>query len=209
MATAQLTAPQTDIALAPGDLVAREIEGNDTNGEVSKRQVTPEEFMQLNGERAELVGGEVKETMSTMLSHDRLAFIIALKLELFVAQRRLGMVATGGSFRTGENQIRVPDVSFNSPRNLEGEDVESFIQKAPTLAVEVISKNDIYSDVDDKAAEFLRAGSHAVWIVNPRRRTVAVHAPDNTSVTYQVGDTIPGGEILPGFELPVADIFED
>ena len=91
---------------------------------------------------------------------------------------------------------------------MEGENAESLIQKAPTLAVEVISKNDIYGDVDDKAAEFLRAGSRAVWIVNPRRRTVAVHTPDNTSVTYQIGDAIPGGEMLPGFELPVTDIFE-
>ena len=194
MATAQVTAPQTE---QPSLLPQME------------RRITPDEFMQLKIKGAELIDGKVKKLMPTMLSHDRLAFVIAMKLEMFVTQRRLGLVATGGSFRTGENQIRVPDVSFTLTQDLENENTESYIRKPPTLAVEIISKNDIYGDVDDKAAEFLRAGSQAVWIVNPRRRTVAVHAPDYTSVTYQIGDAIPGGEMLPGFELPVADIFED
>ena len=103
----------------------------------------------------------------------------------------------------------MPDVSFTPTQDLEGENIESYIGKAPTLAVESHLKNDTYGDVDDKAAEFLRAGSRAVWIVNPRRQTVAVHTPDNISVTYGVGDSIPGGEILPGFELAVAEIFAD
>ena len=100
-------------------------------------------------------------------------------------------------------------MSFISNQDLEGEDLDSYIRKPPTLAVEIISKNDIYGDVDDKAAEFLHAGSKAVWIVNPRRRTVAVHTPDNTSVTYQMGEAIPGGEMLPDFELPIGEIFGD
>ena len=165
--------------------------------------------MKLGIERAELIDGKVVELMGTMLSHDRLVAIIVVLLDSFVEQRRLGMVAAGGTFRTGVNQLRVPDVSFNSTENLEGEDLDSYIQKAPTLAVEIISKNDIYGDVDDKADEFLAAGSKAVWVVNPRHRTVAVHTPDELPMTYRLGDTIAGGEVLPGLELLVADIFRD
>ena len=92
---------------------------------------------------------------------------------------------------------------------MEGEDTGSYIQKAPNLAVEVVSKNDTYGDVDDKADEFFSAGSQAVWIVNPRRRTVAVHTLDAPPQMHNMGDTISGGAVLPGFELPLASIFED
>ena len=185
MATAQLSAPQTE------------------------KRVTPDEFMQLKIEHAELVDGKVIETMPTTFDHDDLAGIIYSHLRTFVKKHRLGRVVPGGSFLTEADRVRAPDVSFVSTADLEGENTGKYIKKAPTLAVEIISQNDIYGDVDDKAAEFLRAGTQAVWIVNPRRQTVAVHTPDNIAVTYQIGDTIPGGEILPGFELPVADIFED
>ena len=184
MATAQLSAP------------------------LAEKRYTPDEFMQLNIKHAELIDGRVVETMPPVFDHDEFALIIAGFLRLWVKKHGLGRVS-GGSFLTTASRVRAPDVSFLSTEDLEGENTGKYIRKAPTLAVEVISQNDIYGDVDDKAAEFLRAGTKAVWIVNPRRRTVAVHTPDNIAVTYQIGDTIPGGEILPGFELPVADIFED
>ena len=183
MATAQLSAP------------------------LAEKRYTPDEFMQLRIEHAELVDGKVVEKMPAMFNHDKLVGIIFMSLFTFVRKHDLGDVAAGGSFLTGVDNVRGPDVSFISTEDLQGENLDNYIQKPPTLAVEVISKNDIYGDVDDKAAEFLRAGTQAVWIVNPRHRTVAVHTPDDEPFTYRIGDTIPGGEVLPGFELPVADIF--
>lgn len=175
----------------------------------TEKLLTPDEFMRLDIEHAELIDGKVIEQMPAVFDHDELAAIISAVLRAFIKKNRLGRVAAGGSFFTEAGNVRAPDVSFISTEDLEGEDTGKYIRKAPTLAVEIISQNDIYGDVDDKAAEFLRAGSRAVWIVNPRRRTVAVHTPDNIAITYQMGDTIPGGEILPSFELPIADIFED
>ena len=126
-----------------------------------------------------------------------------------VKGNKLGCAALGGAFLTGPNNVRAPAFSFLSNADLIGENTDEIIGKAPTLAIEMLYQDDAEDAFDDKAAEFLRAGSQAVWIVNPRRRSVAVHTPDNTSVTYQIGDVIPGGEVLPGFELPVSDIFED
>ena len=185
MATAQLSAPPRE------------------------ERLTPDEFMQLDIERAELVNGKVIEKMPATFDHDDLVGIIYSYLRAFIKKQSLGRVVPGGSFLTESGQVRGPDVSFVSTEDLQGEDTSKYVKKAPTLAVEIVSQNDIYGDVDDKAAEFLRAGSRAVWIVNPRRQTVAVHTPDNISVTYGVGDSIPGGEILPGFELAVAEIFAD
>ncbi len=171
--------------------------------------LTPAEFMRSPTERAELVDGVIVELPPRTLADAVIVGNIGGALATFVKSHRLGKFAAGGSFLTGERTVRTPAFSFLSSRDLEGENTDEIIKKPPTLAVEIISPEMIYGSMEDKAAEFLRAGSQAVWIVNPRRRTVAVHTPDNTSVTYQVGDTIPGGEMLPGFELPVADIFEN
>lgn len=171
--------------------------------------LTPDDFAQIGIERAELVDGVVIELPPRMFAKGVIVGKIGEALQDFVKQHRLGQVAAGGSFITGKSNVRAPDVSFISNQDLEGENLDNYIQKAPTLAVEVISKNDIYGDVDDKADEFLRAGTKAVWIGNPRLRTVTVHTPDELPITYRMGETIPGGETLPGFELPLADIFEN
>ena len=210
MATAQLNAPPIEKQFTSGEFAQRELVGAKVSeGKTGDKRLTPDEFMQLKIENAELVDGHIIETMPTMFSHDRLVAIISALIFAFVREHNLGEVAAGGSFKTGENQVRVPDVSFISNRDLEGEDLDSYIQKAPTLAVEIISKNDTYGEVDDKADEFLAAGTQMVWIVNPRRRTVAVHTPDALPQLYNIGDTIPGGEVLPGFALPVSEIFAD
>ena len=172
-------------------------------------RVTPNEFMRLPVKRAELVEGVVVELPHRMLGDSFVLGTIGGALLDFTERNRLGKVAAGGCFFTENSNVRMPAISFMSNADLVGESTDEIISKAPTLAVEMLAKNDADDIYDDKADEFLRAGSKAVWIVNPRRRTVAVHAPGASPVTFQVGETIPGSAILPDFELPVADIFED
>lgn len=77
----------------------------------------------------------------------------------------------------------------------------------PDLCVEVISATDSYDDVDEKVDGYLRDGVRLVWVFNPRRKSVKVHTPSGiTSLT--ITDTLDGGKVLPGFKLPIADIFQ-
>jgi Uma2 family endonuclease len=176
---------------------------------IQEKTLSPDEFMALKIEHAELIDGKVVEHMPPVFDHDELALAVGSALRSYVKQHRLGRVAGGGSFHTEAEKVRAPDVSFVSNADLEGENTAKYLEKPPTLAVEIISQNDTYDEVDDKASEFLRAGSKAVWIVNPRRRNVTVLTPDEGEILYKMGQSIPGGEILPGFELPVAQIFEE
>lgn len=176
---------------------------------IEEKTFTPDEFMALKVEHAELIDGKVVEIMPPVFDHGELALIIGGAIRRFVKAHQLGRVAVESSFRTEAQKVRAPDVCFVSTADLAGENTGKYINKAPTLAVEIISQNDTYNEVDDKASEFLRAGSKAVWIVNPRRRNVTVLTPDEGETLYKMGQSIPGGDILPGFELPVAQIFED
>lgn len=72
----------------------------------------------------------------------------------------------------------------------------------------MISPNDSYCEVDAKVHEYLEAGIRLIWVVNPDLRTIKVYAAE---IGYQQelteGDTLTGGEVLPGFECTVADLF--
>jgi Uma2 family endonuclease len=79
---------------------------------------------------------------------------------------------------------------------------------APDLAVEVVSPNDRANDVQEKVGEYLAAGTRLVWVLWPRSRSVSVHA--GRGVTHELGpdEELDGGEVLPGFRVRVANLFE-
>jgi len=78
----------------------------------------------------------------------------------------------------------------------------------PDLCIEVISPNDIYLDVDEKVDLYLADGVRLIWVFNPRKRNVKAYKLGSNEITRLTEDEIlDGGEILPGFKLPVKDIF--
>ena len=83
-----------------------------------------------------------------------------------------------------------------------------FWPEAPDLAIEVISPNDRYSEVNEKVADYLAAGTRMVVVVNPRNRTVNVYTPDG-AITLKLGDTLDGGDVVPGWQMPLTNIFTD
>jgi Uma2 family endonuclease len=78
---------------------------------------------------------------------------------------------------------------------------------APDLAVEVISPNDLYDEVEEKVGEWLANGTHMVLVVNPRRRSVAVHRSGRDVRILGLDDTIDGEDVVPGWTLAVRDLF--
>jgi Uma2 family endonuclease len=83
-----------------------------------------------------------------------------------------------------------------------------FLELAPDLAVEVVSPSDSANAVHEKVLEYLSAGVQLVWVVHPIQRTVTVYSEGPVAHVLSEGDTLNGGDLLPGFSLAVADIFE-
>jgi Uma2 family endonuclease len=84
----------------------------------------------------------------------------------------------------------------------------SFVEGAPLLAVEVLSPNDKQKDISDAVEEYLDCGTKQVWIVDPYAETVTVYRSNVEPIMYARSQTLPGGDDLPGFACPVAEIFE-
>jgi Uma2 family endonuclease len=106
----------------------------------------------------------------------------------------------------GTATILAPDVGFIAKARVPREPVRSYLHLAPDLAVEVVSPNDSASEIHVKVNKYLQYGTRAVWVAYPETHTVAVHTASGAK-TLTESETLDGGDILPGFTLPVREIF--
>jgi len=154
----------------------------------------------------ELVRGELVMMMPPGGRHGQLAVLLARELSAFVEARSLGTVLaeTGFVLSRDPDTVRAPDVAFVRRGRAIG---DGFLEGAPDLAVEVVSPGDRPGYVAEKVAEWLESGAAAVWVVDPRKRTVVVHEGAREPRTHGEADTLGGGSVLPGFALGLARLF--
>ncbi len=85
--------------------------------------------------------------------------------------------------------------------------VEGYWPGAPDLAAEVVSPNDTHTEVTEKALAWLEAGGRMVLVVDPLQRTVTVYRSLDDIRVLTEDATVDGGDVVPGWRLPVADLF--
>jgi Uma2 family endonuclease len=164
-----------------------------------------------DGDSYELVDGRLVEKPMGAES-DLMAATVLTLLNNFVKPQQLGYVFGSQTafrcFPTRPRLVRKPDVSFVARGRFVNEAVpKGDILVPPDLAVEVVSPNDTYEEVEAKVNEYLGAGVRLVWVISPTCRTVLIRRPDKSAAVLDSGDTLSGENALPGFTCPVADIF--
>jgi Uma2 family endonuclease len=174
--------------------------------------MTADELLRLpdDGQRHELVAGELRTMSPSGEEHGTVAGTMTIHLGHYVRTHRLGRVLaaeTGFLLTTNPDTVRAPDVAFVSRERANDPPVRGYRPGAPDLAVEVVSPNDLYSEVNEKAATWLEHGTRMVIVVDPRRRTVAVHRSATQVRHLTVADTLDGEAVVPGWTMPVRDLF--
>ncbi len=177
------------------------------------QSMSVEEFERLpDRKRYELVDGKlVEKNMSnrSML----IATNVIFKLKIYLDQNNLGYVYTPDAgyrcFGDGRRSVRFPDVSvvLADRVTIEQLDEDGFSDQPPDLAVEVVSPNDTVFDLEVKVHEYLRAGVRQVWVIIPATRTARIYQPDGTSIGLNTQGMLEGGDLLPGFAVPLASLF--
>lgn len=176
--------------------------------------MTAEELLKLpdDGKRRELVRGELREMAPAGARHGGVAAKLTILLGRHVETNRLGMVLaaeTGFRISRDPDTVRAPDVSFMARDRIpSGGPPEGYWDLAPDLAAEVVSPNDTAAEVQSKVQMWLETGVRLVWVIYPSARSIVVHKSLKESGTLTAPDTITGGEVAPGFECPVAEVFE-
>lgn len=177
------------------------------------KPVTAEELLRMpdDGFRYELVLGELRKMAPAGHRHGRIAINVTTPLDQYVRANQLGVVyAADTGFRLASNPdtVRAPDVAFIRGERVEQiGDAEGYWPGPPDLAVEVISPSDSYTDVEEKIIEWLSAGTRMVIAVNPRTRTVTVRRSLTDITVLTENDSLDGGDIVPGWTMPVKDLF--
>jgi Uma2 family endonuclease len=132
-------------------------------------------------------------------------------LNIFVRPRRMGLVAgEAGMIQLDINLVRIPDVSFIAWNRVPGRKMpEAPVPLLiPNLAVEIISRSNTPKEMSEKLREYFEKGVCLVWYARPKLRVVDVYkTPDNfTRLTASM--RLDGGDLLPGFSVQVAELFE-
>ncbi len=160
----------------------------------------------------ELVAGEIVEMPLPNGEHGEVLAILTIKIGNHVLENDLGRIATGDTGFIlernpgGRDTVRGMDLAFVSRSKSPAPLPNSFVEFAPDLAVEVISPSNEAADIRLKIWQLLDAGTTLIWIVYPELQIVDVHTRDSVA-TLNAADTLSGGEVLPGFEIPVREIF--
>lgn len=159
----------------------------------------------------ELVDGVLVEK-GMGYNESALALVIAGLLRAFIVPRNLGLVSgADGMMRLFPGLVREPDVAYVSWARVPGgryptEPIAGF---APDLAVEVLSRSNTKAEMARKRREYFEAGVRLVWEVDPRARTVAVYETPEQATVLDASATLDGGEMLPGFALPLIELFAE
>jgi Uma2 family endonuclease len=154
----------------------------------------------------EFIEGEVHIVVSNNRSSQIAATILA-EVRMHVRRNQLGFVTgADGGYRVGRQRF-IPDVAFVSKARQAVPSAEAYNPIPPDLAVEVQSPTDSKRKLRRKARRYLEAGTRLVWLVFPRSQTVEVHSPGQPARTLASTEVLDGGAVLPGFALPVQEIF--
>lgn len=174
---------------------------------------TVDEFLKIaraeenQAKRLELLEGVIVELPLASQSHSALTMRIASYLSAFVDEHDLGFVTGPGvGYQLTDNTIQRPDISFISKgrhSKLSG----TVFPEPPDLAVEVICPDELYTPVARKLWLYQTYGTRIIWVVDLKYRVITVRLLSGKIQSLQGDDMLDGGDVLPGFTLPVRDIF--
>ena len=167
----------------------------------------------INGELSEKRDGNEDDMTRRNRGHSRLSTKLAQALAnwLDAQPQPRGEVLTGeASFRLRRNpdsNVGI-DVAYMSPAVAQANAPDArTVDGAPVLAVEILSPSDKQEEITEKIEAYLACGVALVWIIEPKLQTVTVYRPDAKPQLFNVTQTLDASPHLPGFRLPVADIF--
>jgi Uma2 family endonuclease len=161
----------------------------------------------------EVVNGELVSSPKNNSQHEQICGRLYFALESFNRMHRLGAVyGSSMGFWMKNRNCRAPDVSFIPKERLLRlgfkPDAKTFFPGAPDLAVEVLSPSNTRAEIDERLRDFFGSGTQIAWIVHPEEQFVELCHSLTDRQILGPGASLGGEHLLPGFSIPVADLFK-
>ena len=168
------------------------------------------EALPRDGRKFELLDGHL--IMSPVhANHGMMCMRLGALLFNFVRRHKLGQVYDSSTgFRLSNKLVLSPDVSFVTQATLNRILVaaDKFLHGAPDLVIEVLSPSDRMVQINRKMDHYFEHGTRLAWLVNWRKEHVHVYTEDTVEALTRPGDTLTGGDLLPGFRSRLGNIFQ-
>jgi Uma2 family endonuclease len=175
--------------------------------------MTSDELLAMpdDGWRYELVKGELIQMSPTGDEHGEITVELTAALHDHVKKHKLGKVyaaETGFKLESDPDTVRAPDIAFVRRERVEATGrLTGFRPGAPDLVVGVLSPTNRIGKVEAKVKQWLETESHMVWVVSPKLKNVTVYRSLSDVMTLTEKEILDGGDVVPGFEIKIADIF--
>lgn len=161
--------------------------------------------------RYDLIEGELFQMSPASPKHGAVVHQFSTSLGVYLRANPIGEAyAAESGFRLARDPdtVLAPDAAFVRSDKVPPEDQQDgFWEVVPDLVVEVISPSDTVRYLVDKVAAYLEAGVIVVITIDPKRRSLGVHTQDGIMRTVRETDVLELPDVLPGFSLPVSEIF--
>jgi Uma2 family endonuclease len=171
--------------------------------------LTLELFLQMEETRpySEFFCGEAIQKPVPTFSHASIQGFLQAVIYAFLAQTGLGRILP--EFRcifgpAGRERAFVADLSYVAKHRLP---TGRYLYAAPDLAIEILSPDQPAARFLEKVQFYLLNGVRLVWVIDSEAQTIAVLKPGEEGRVLTLGDTLEGDDVLPGFSVPVAEIF--
>lgn len=164
-----------------------------------------------DGQQYELIDGDVRVMSPAGNKHGKIAATLLCLIGPHIRENQLGAVyaaETGFLIQQNPDTVRAPDVAFVAQARIdEVGPVEGYWPGAPDIVAEVVSPNDRFTDIEQKALHWLKAGSKVVWVVDPQQTHVTEYRGVSDIRVLSRGETLSAPQLLPGWEVKIAELF--
>jgi Uma2 family endonuclease len=162
----------------------------------------------------ELVNGQLVPVMGSTIRHSWLAGELAAILRDHVRSVKVGAVFPDVWCKMpvprDRERLHAPDISYFTNEKIEAEQADGIFHSPPDLAVEIHSPTNVRKpgDFQRRIRDYLEAGVRLLWVIYPDAGYAMVHRPDGSARMVRETEALDGEDVLPGFRLQLAELFE-
>lgn len=156
----------------------------------------------------ELIDGAIIEKSGYTDECSFIAGLLLYRLSQFAITNGLRLPGPSRSFQLldSDYQVRTPNISMIVDPSVPLS-TERTMAYVPELVAEVKTPDDSIDGLREKAKFYIASRVRLVWLVFPRQKIVEVYRPEQHTEMLTASDTLEGYDVLPGFSLPIADLF--